>query len=88
MIVHKCDKCGKEAPQSTGQAALTPKDWYALNCGRYAGLRMNYELCPTCRKTLKIPVDDHDADKDAAERLIELLTEIANDAVAEALENA
>ena len=82
MLIHKCDKCGKTAEQKAGEYNKTPKDWRNITF-RVCGGRVEYEICAECRESLKIPTDYGQGEDDIGKRLIELLSEIAQEAVQE-----
>ena len=87
MIIHKCDKCGCLSEQKKGESSSTPNQWIVI---RYdtttysSGQSMrwrNYELCPNCQTGLNIPGEE--INKNVGERLLEILAEIAHEAVSE-----
>ena len=77
MIIHKCDKCGTTQEQKRGQQLQHPTGWFQL-CYKKStysyGAHACYELCPDCRKALKIPEDK--PEETVGDRLIEILCEI------------
>jgi len=78
MITHNCDKCSKEIKQEKGQKAREPENWITIRPGGY-GCQVAFELCPDCQKALNLPKES--VPETLAERLIDILTEIAQDAV-------
>ena len=83
MIIHKCDRdgCDAQYEQSRGTNAVTPKNWVEINL-LYNSTR--YEICEDCRVSLKIPEKRFDQKQDIADRLMEILEEMTQ----EAMENA
>ena len=78
MIIHKCDKCGKLHEQKPGERSSIPPEWQRIMGGGY-GTQWSYEVGPGCRKALRIP--DTAADTDIGERLVEILSEMVEEAV-------
>jgi len=85
MIIHKCDKCGKQVEQKAGQITGLPNDWQLIrfDIGHYQTCYVHYELCTECADILKIPREPADKRKNLGDRLIEVITEIAQDSTAE-----
>lgn len=83
MIIHKCDRCGKTSEQKKGVQAKLPGDWFKIrfNVSGYGVLSSHYEICSDCRIALKIP--EKDPDTHVGDQLIEIIEEIAQDAVAQ-----
>ena len=81
MIIHKCDKCGKQVEQKSGQRDSTPSGWIAIRYGPNFSTNWIYEICGECRVKLNIPDDYRDRERDVGERLIEILSEIAQEAI-------
>ncbi len=80
MIIHVCDRCGLEQKQEKGKSCKTPVGWLSLKPMQYRTEPM-YELCPACIKVLKLPADILERTKTIGERIIEVLEEIATDAM-------
>lgn len=81
MYIIKCDKCGESTkPQAN---SWTEKGWQTITYTiRSAGYQKH--LCPKCCKDLNIPsFTDRSRDKTVEERLIEILSQIAQDATQE-----
>lgn len=82
MIIHKCDKCGTTKEQIKGKQPNLPKDWYSIRYGVNYSTHLHYELCPDCRKALKIP--EEKPEETVGDRLIEILCEIMQDQIEQA----
>ena len=75
----KCDRCGMLGEPKENAVPTWGGGWceirYAMGYGQ--AHYKTYNFCPSCREHLKIPAgDSHDAEKDIAARLIEILEEI------------
>ena len=82
MIIHQCDKCGKNSTQKKGESASTPPGWYllAFKMGYGYSSTVYYDICAECRISLGIP--DSKPEENVADRLIEILSEIVQDEIA------
>ena len=83
MINTECDKCGKVAKGVKGQTWKLPEGWYLLEHGRYP--KVYYHICPACRKGLGIP-DPVEA-QTVGEKLLDTLTDLIGEQVADVIEN-
>lgn len=80
-----CDKCGKLGPYTKpGQYPNKPQDWAQVSVRQYDGRQLEYLLCPNCRAQLNIP-EEKPATR-IAERLIDILTEIARETAEEVIQ--
>ena len=82
MIIVICSKCGAfSEPIEAGNRL--PKGWVEIraNTSRYGSDNIHYTLCDTCRQKLAIPPDKDEQKDDISTRLLEILEEIAVDAV-------
>lgn len=77
MIVLKCDKCGRLSEPSEKEYGIKGFVRIRLNIGSYGGTIRH--LCDECRKKLGLP--EEKAEDAIGERLIDILSEIACDAV-------
>ena len=86
MIIFKCDKCGYLSEPQEGTSM--PKDangrkfWSDVVIRSSRGRVKTFHLCPPCKKKLNIPDDFNEAQANMADNLMEILTEIAQDAAA------
>ncbi len=85
MIIHKCDKCGCLSEQKKGQSASPPEGWTTIRFdnGAYQVRYVYYELCPACQKALNIPDEYKKAIPSIGENLLDILSEIAKEAIQE-----
>lgn len=81
MIIHKCDGkgCNSQFIQKRGTIAITPKDWIEMTL-LYRSVK--YEICPACIQRLGIPEDKCKQREDIADRLMDILEEMATEALA------
>jgi len=85
MFVHKCDKCKVLIEGKLGHELIEPTGWCTLRIGNYPTCRLVYHLCPECRIILKIPKTF--PAEDVGVRLLDLITELAEEAVGAAIDN-
>jgi predicted RNA-binding Zn-ribbon protein involved in translation (DUF1610 family) len=79
MYIIKCDKCGKlSAPKEN---TWTNDGWESIGYNITGRNTVYKHLCPNCKELLKIP--EANASKYVGDNLIEILSEIAREAVCE-----
>ena len=82
MIIYKCDKCGKTTETKKGKRNPScPEGWFTLIHGQYS-TGVEYHICPDCRESLGIPEDYNKACEHVGDQLLEILTEIVQEEVA------
>ena len=82
MIIHKCDKCGVQVAQKKGERPKCPEGWCDLAPFGY-GRTTHYEICPECQEALGLPKEDTAQRETITDNLIDILSEIAQEAVQE-----
>lgn len=84
MIIFVCDKCKKKSEPSKAQYNSTPKDWRQITFHvNYSSGNMTYLICPKCQDKLGIPKGVK-VSETIGDKLLDIITDIAMDAVADA----
>jgi hypothetical protein len=79
MKIYKCDRCGKTEPEANQNCR--PEKWRCLNYRSEYNRWIGKDICPECAEALKLPKNLEC--QDVADRLIEILEEIATGAAEE-----
>ena len=86
MHIIQCDKCKKHSGprDETG----SPDDWRRITFAMgYPHGQKSYDLCPDCCKLMNIPVGNA-VDSNLADRLLDIISELAGEAVADSIANS
>lgn len=79
MIIFVCDKCGTHSEPKDSHAIMVPKDWRELSFQIKYQNQKKLFVCPDCCKAMKIDAGEYL--ETVRESLVEILTEIAQDAI-------
>ena len=86
MHVIQCDKCKTNSYPSN--ATGSPDDWRRITFAMgYPNGKRSYDLCTDCCKLLNIPIGTG-VEPALADRLLDIITEVAGEAAADAIANS
>ena len=85
MFIIQCDKCKKQSDSQT--VPTSPKDWRRITFTiGYPHSQKVYDLCPDCCRLLKLSVGTGQ-DQSLADRFLDIITDLAQEAVEDAISN-
>ncbi len=86
MHIIQCDKC-KTQSEPDQRTNITPDGWHRIEyrVQQYGSSTRIYHLCPVCTKALGLP---EDAKVSLADQFLDILSDLATDAVEDAISNS